>query len=244
MEVIKTEGIVLKYVDYKESSKILQVYTKDFGLISVLSKGCKGKKSMLRAVSNKMSYGFFYINYRKNGLSTLINVDLINSFSNSLMDIEKISYSMYMLEMTYEILKDYDENFLFELLINCLSKVNDGLSPFLITTIFELKCLDVLGVSPCFDCCVLCGDKEQIFSISIDRGGLICKNCYSNGHVFSSKVIQIIRMLYYVDIAKVSKIEISDEVQKELDLFIHEYYDKYTGLYLKSREFLKNLKML
>ena len=49
-------------------------------------------------------------------------------------------------------------------------------------------------------------------------------------------------MLYYVDISKISKLDISNETKKEIDTFINEYYDKYTGLYLKTKKFLKSIK--
>jgi len=51
-------------------------------------------------------------------------------------------------------------------------------------------------------------------------------------------------MLYYVDIKSISKLEISDEVLKEINEFLDEYYDKYTGIYLKSKEFIKKLNIL
>ena len=48
-------------------------------------------------------------------------------------------------------------------------------------------------------------------------------------------------MLKYVDISKISKLELSDVVKNEINSFINEYYDMYTGLYLKSKSFLKNI---
>ena len=38
-------GIVLKERDYGESSKILDVYTKEYGIIGIMSKGSKKMKS-------------------------------------------------------------------------------------------------------------------------------------------------------------------------------------------------------
>ena len=64
MEIINTEGIVLGEVNYSESSKILKVFTKDYGLISIISKGCRNLKSKLRGVSNKLSYARFSFNYK------------------------------------------------------------------------------------------------------------------------------------------------------------------------------------
>ena len=51
-------------------------------------------------------------------------------------------------------------------------------------------------------------------------------------------------MFYYVDISKISKTEISLNIKKEINEFIDDYYSRYTGLYLKSKEFLKNLNKI
>jgi len=51
-------------------------------------------------------------------------------------------------------------------------------------------------------------------------------------------------MFYYVDISKISKLEISKKSKGEIDMFINEYYDRYTGLYLKSKSFIKSLERL
>ena len=49
-------------------------------------------------------------------------------------------------------------------------------------------------------------------------------------------------MLYYADIDKITKLEVSEPVKKEIDEFIDEYYESYTGLFMKTKEFLKNIK--
>ena len=48
-------------------------------------------------------------------------------------------------------------------------------------------------------------------------------------------------MFYYVDISKIDKIEISDNIKNEINEFVDDYYDRYSGLYLKSKQFLKNI---
>ena len=54
MNLIKVEGIVVGEQSYLESSKILKIFTKDLGIISVLSKGSKKPKSDLKEGSNKL----------------------------------------------------------------------------------------------------------------------------------------------------------------------------------------------
>ena len=49
-------------------------------------------------------------------------------------------------------------------------------------------------------------------------------------------------MFYLVDIAKISKLDISDNVIKELEEFTEDYYDRYSGIYLKSKILLDSVK--
>lgn len=241
MKQIKVEGIVLTETNYSESSKILNIYTKDFGLIGVMSKGCRKIKSTIRAVSNKMIYANFIINYKENGLSTLISADVIDSFKNILTDIIKISYASYIIELSYQVIKDTNEKNIYNLLIQSLIKINDGIDPHIISLIVELQYLKYLGIDVNIDNCSICGSKNDIITINADKGGFICRNCYSNQFIVSEKTIKVIRMLYYVDINKLSKITLSNNTVKEITKFLEDYYDKYSGLYLKSKNFLKQI---
>ena len=90
MKIESIEGIIISDTNYSESSKILNVITKEHGLIGIMSKGCRNMKSKLRGVSRKLVHGTFHIYYKPNGVSTLIGVDVINSFSKTTMDLEKI----------------------------------------------------------------------------------------------------------------------------------------------------------
>ena len=109
------------------------------------------------------------------------------------------------------------------------------------TNILEIKYLDYLGVGLNLDSCVSCGSKAGIITIDGDRGGYICSKCYQNEFIVDKKTIELIRMYYYVDIKSISKLKISDKVKNEINTFLNTYYDRYTGLYLKSKNFLKKL---
>ena len=237
----KVEGIILSISDYQESSRILQVLTKEHGLIGVIAKGCKSIKSPLRAACNSYTYGYFYIYYKEDKLSLLSSVDIINSYSNIRLDIELISYMAYLCDLTYQVVKQNDDSNIFNILISALDKLNDKLNPLIITNIVELKYLDYLGISLNLDSCVKCGTKENIVTIDGDEGGFICKNCYTNEVIVDKKTIKLIRMYYLVDIKSISTIKISDVVSREINNFINTYYDRYTGLFLKSKDFLNKL---
>ena len=120
-------------------------------------------------------------------------------------------------------------------------KLEEGFDASTITSILELKYLDYLGVMPVIDMCSVCGSKTGIATLSSSRGGYVCKNCLRNENIVSEKTIKLIRMFYYVDISKISSLEISNQSKKEISDFLDDYYDRYTGLYLKSKSLLKNL---
>lgn len=240
----KIEGIVVSEVDYKESSKIINVLTKEYGIIGFIARGTKQVKNKLSGVTSKLTYGYFHVNFKEHGLSTLIEVDIINHFKNIRKNIDLMSYSLYLLELAEKVYKHDNDEAIYEMLIASLQKIDEGYDYKVITNIFELKMLDFLGIRPVIDECVNCGSKVDIVTISSYRGGYLCKNC-ANGEVITNvKTIQLLRMFYYVDISKISKLDVSDNIKEELSRFIYDYYDRYSGIYLKSREFLQNLEKI
>lgn len=244
MKIDSFEGIILTETNYSESSKILNVLTDDRGVIGIMSKGCRNVKSKLRGVSRKLIYGKFNVYYKENGLSTLISVDLINSFSKIMTDLEKISFASYLLDLSYQVVRQNEDATIFELLRDTLVKMEEGLNPLVLSNILELKLLDYLGVRPNIDCCSICGGDKQIVTLSADAQGYVCKNCYSNEGYVSEKTIKMIRLYYYVDIKNISKLDVSEDVCREINQFLDLYYEKYTGVYLKSKDFIKKVKSL
>ncbi len=244
MEIKKIEGIVISEVNYSESSKILNILTKELGIIGVMSRGCRKLKSPLRSVSSKMTYGNFHLYYKEEGLSNLIGVDIIDGFNNIKKDIDKISYASFLLELTEQVYKQNNDSSIFDLFINALKKIDEGFDPIVISNIIELKYLDYLGIGLQLNECCICGNKEDIVTVSSKHGGYVCKNCLSDIPLISSKAIKLMRMFYYVDISKISKLDLHYDTIKEINNFIDEYYDEYAGLYLKSKQFLKNLSKI
>ena len=149
-----------------------------------------------------------------------------------------------LLELADKVYKHDNDNNIYKLLIDSLKKIDEGYDYQVITNIFELKMLEFLGIKPVIDECVNCGSKHDIVTISSYRGGYLCKNCLHGEVITNIKTVNYLRMFYYVDISKISKLEISDNIKKELSNFINDYYDRYSGLYLKSREFLQNLEKI
>ena len=234
MKIEKVEGLIIGETNYSESSKILKVFSKEYGIISIMSKGCRSLKSKLRGVSTKLTYANFQIHYKENGISTLIEADVIDTLKNIRMDIEKIYYISYIIDIAEQVYKHSNNKEIYSILISTIKKLNENYDPNVLIIILELKLLDFLGIKPSVDSCSICGNTKNILTISIEDGGFICQNCYKCGKIYNDKIIKLIRMFIYIDIDNISKIDLSDNVKKELELFVYEYYDKYSGLYLKK----------
>ena len=236
-------GIILREKDYGESSKILDVLTKEYGVIGVISKGSKKLKSNLSGVSTRLCYGTFHIYYKKDKLSTLTGVDIINPFINIKKSVLSISYATYLSELTSQVIKqsiNYEE--IFDLFINSLEKINELYDPLVITNILETKYLTYLGVDPILDKCSVCGRSDNIVTMSADKNGLLCSKCRTREKIVDIKSIKFIRMYYYLDISKISKIEMDIKIKNEIDDFLTDYYNSHTGIYLNSKNFINDLK--
>ena len=236
----QVEGIIASNVNYGETSKIVNILTKE-GMIGAIAKGAKNIKSPLRSFTVNLTYGSFYLYYNDNKLSTLKSADIINEFKNIKKDIILIRYMSFLIDLATQVMKQNNDEEIYNLLVTTLYKIDEGLNPMVMTNILELKYLDYLGVGFDFNTCCKCGKKSNIVTIDPDVGGYICKNCYTNEIIYDSKTLKMLRMYYLVDIKSISELKISDNIIKNINYFVNTYYDRYTGLYLKSKKFLNEL---
>lgn len=240
MKIIEVEGIVVSNTPYKESSKIINIFTSEYGIIGCISKGCKNLKSKLRLPSEKFAYGTFHMYYKENGLSTLIDGDIKNYFFNIKNDIVKISYLSYLIELAVHTYKESENNEVYNLLIDSILKIEDNLDPRIITNILEVQYLSYLGINLNLDECVKCG-SSKVVTLSMNKGGYVCSNCRDNEELIDEKVLKLLRLYQYVDISKISNLDIDENNSKIISKIIDEYYDLYSGFRTKSKKFLKEI---
>lgn len=241
MKVISVEGFVLSSINYRESSKILNIFTKEYGIIGVISKACKTPKCKLKNVSENFTYATFHMYFNEGKLSALIGADPINYFLNIRSDIIKVAFLTYISELTKEVYKESQSPEIYDMFISSLLKIEEGLNPVVITNILELKYLYYIGVGLNLDECVVCG-RKSILTLSFYKGGYICSFCKTNEKIYDEKVLKMLKLYYYVDINKISELKINEKVISEVDNILTEYYSHFTGLYLKSKKFLETLK--
>ena len=223
------EGIILYVTPFKESSEILQVLTKEYGLIGLLCRGSKKIKSKFLNKTRIYNYAKFFIIYKKDGLSPLKEIDVIDYFTYFHQDITLITYLSYLGSLTYQVVKQ-DNN-------------KEILNPLVLTNILEIKYLKYLGINLNLRTCIKCGNSDHIVTLNGSLGGLICRNCYQKEYLVNKKTIIMIRNYANIDILKIKEIKISPLVKTEINLFLSNYYETFTGLYVKNKELLNKLAM-
>ncbi len=239
----KIRGIVVSEVPYKDSSKVLNILCEE-GVIGVISKGCKRINSPLRVISNKLTLGEYVIYYNESKLSTLKEGSVIDNFNNIKNDLNKISHATYITDLVNQVMKQNADPTVFSLYISALKKIDEGINETVVMNILEIKLLDYLGVGINLNGCAKCGSTREIVTIDPDVGGYICKNCYTNEIIYDERVRKMLRMYYLVEIDSIKELKIKDYVIDSINKFLSVYYDRYTGLYIRSKEFLdRNIKI-
>lgn len=241
MKIISTDGIVVSSIPFKESSRIINILTKDMGIVGCIVKGCKSLKSKLRLPSEKFAYGTFHFYYKENGLSTLIEADIKNYFINIKSDIVKISYMSYLCELATNVYKESSNSEVYDILISALLKIEDNFDPKIITNIVEIQYLSYIGISLCLDSCVNCG-STKVVTLSTSKGGYLCSNCRQSEPILDGKILKLLRLYNYVDISKISNLDIDSGVSNAIDKIISEYYEDYSGISTKSKKFLREIE--
>ena len=240
----KVTGLIVHTTNYGETSQVIQLFTKEHGIIGVMGKGVKSLKSRLRSFVMPFTYGYFYIYYKEGKLSVLKDVDIIDTLALIHQDITLIAYLNYITELSVQVYKESESNAIFSMMIEGIQKINEGLDPAVIANILEIKYLPFLGVGINLDECVECGSKTNIVTIDGDKGGLLCKNCYYNEIIVKPKTIKLLRMYFYVDLKSIAKLDIKKENTEEINQFLMTYYSRYTGMYLQSKDFLKKMNQI
>lgn len=237
------EGIILYVTPFKESSEILQVLTKEYGLIGLLCRGSKKIKSKFLNKTRIYNYAKFFINYKNEGLSLVKEIDVIDYFTYFHQDITLITYLSYLGNLTYQVVKQDNDPEILNLLLIILKKISAGLDPLVLTNILEIKYLKYLGINLNLESCIKCGKNEHIKTLNGLAGGLICSACYKQEYIVSLKTIVMIKNYQHINVEKIKEIKISPLVKTEINLFLSNYYETFTGLYVKNKELLNKLAM-
>jgi DNA repair protein RecO (recombination protein O) len=243
--LIKTEAIVLKSMKYRDTSKIITFYTKEYGKLKGIAKGARTAKNKFGSALEPMTLSMLVI-YKKEhrDLHLISQCDAVDSFKNLTEDLDRMTTALAVIELVNQVTHHEERNpALFELLGETLSALNSShknYSSYL--QAFRLRLASLFGYAPNFEVCGECGNPlvlgngEKEFAFQVARGAVFCNRCcmpnnssigigdQSNAFIsISTEGLQIIRRLLHAQITSLGNLEFDAQVGNQIDELLRLY---------------------
>lgn len=247
MNLIKTEGIVLRSVKYSESDLILTVFARNLGKISVIVKGGRKNKSKYLASSQLFSLSEFTLRNMGNMYTIYQSENLKNRFLLT-NDIESYSYASFISHLVdRNIIENHTNLRLFKVLDDTLDilGMKDVNKKYLIC-IFLLKFLDYTGYKPMVNQCVICASHQlNPVYFNTAEGGLICEACkggYFNNIKIDPTLVKLMDYIYKTDITRAYNARVAPVLVSQLYFILIEYIKyHYDNINYKTLKVLSDL---
>ncbi|PIP18589.1 MAG: DNA repair protein RecO [Candidatus Omnitrophica bacterium CG08_land_8_20_14_0_20_41_16] len=249
MSIHKTEAIVLRRRDFRETSLIVDFYTRAFGKISGILKGIRLEPDKFASTVEVSSYNDI-IFYKKPNTSLYLvsGCDLKDKFFKIRNSIIKAGISSFMMELISTVMQPEEKNEdIFNLALNCLKELEVTHDPEKVMIIFKIKMLALSGFKPHFDSCVSCANKilgQSKFSLCL--GGLLCPECYykdlSARSIFRGTVASILH-IERTDFKANLNLGLNPQIKKELRIILNSFLNFHLERELNSQKVLNKLAM-
>lgn len=180
----KSLAIVLRVVDFSETSVVATLFTQDFGKISALAKGARRPKGPFEAALDLLAVcRIVFIHKSSDALDLLTEAKLDCRFRAASRDLSRLYAGYYVAELLRE-LTDFGDPHpeLFGEAERALRSLDSSGDPRQTIFRFELATLDLLGHLPSFDRCVGCDDPIVVggrVPFGLLAGGVLCDRCRS-----------------------------------------------------------------
>ena len=145
MKSYKTEGLVIKRVNYNEADRIITIFSKKHGKIKLKAAGVRRITSRRSPHIELLNYSTFGI-YQGRGMPVLTEAENIESYPVLKKDLKKIGLAYHVCELVDGLCAENQESLeIFTLLLKTLREIsfNDNLSK--IAYDFEIELLRLLG---------------------------------------------------------------------------------------------------
>jgi len=200
MDPIKTDAIVLRVVEFSETSCIVTLFSRTLGKISTIAKGARRKKSPFEAALDLIAIcRIVFLHKSSQSLDILTEAKLQRRFRSSAKDLDRFYAGLYLIELLNLMTDDADPHEeLFDEAVAAIERIdtadldddsegddsgssgNARASTKHALINFEIRLLDLLGHLPMLTHCVDCGRPKTTISrvqFGLNRGGIICQNC-------------------------------------------------------------------
>jgi DNA repair protein RecO (recombination protein O) len=147
MHSYKLEGIIIKRKNFGEADRILTVFTKNRGKISIVAKGVRKISSRRGAHVELLNQSIIGIYEGK--MPILTEAEAINHYSGLKNDLKKAGYAFYICELVDGLLAEHQENrAIYSLLEQTLYDLEIIKNPRPLIKRFEEEMLILLGFWP------------------------------------------------------------------------------------------------
>lgn len=141
----KTQGLVLKLIDYKDADKLASIFTFDHGIITAKFVGVRREKAKLKALAQPFTFADFNFTTRA-GNKVVAGANMIDNFYHLMMDYNKTICGYIVLDIIKSLLpENKPEQDIFVLSVSSLKKIEEE-NEFVATIDFILKFLNFSGV--------------------------------------------------------------------------------------------------
>lgn len=243
---LKTDGLVVRQVNYKDNDQILTVLTKEHGLMTLKARGVRSRSSRLKGACQLLAYSEFTV-FENRGFHTIDEANAIQMFPELRTDIELLSLASYFAQVA-EVLsqEDMPNPELLSLTLNALYALCRRLcTPELVKAAFELRAACLGGYTPELSGCAVCGDPEpDRFDV---RGGILCCASCSAGEGLRLPVspgsLAAMRYLVSCDSKRLFSFRLEGRAVKELCDLAETYLQTQLERGFYTLDFYKSLLM-
>ena len=178
----KASAIVIRTVEFSETSLIVTLFTREFGKIGALAKGARRLKGPFESALDLLALcRIVFLHKSSEALDLLTEAKLMRRFRPAGHDLSGLYAGYYVAELLGELTDDDDPHpDLFDLADKTLAGLAAGESAERRIARFELGALKLLGHLPSLSACAECGEAVtiagQVAFGQLD-GGVLCSRC-------------------------------------------------------------------
>ena len=178
----KATAIVIRTVEFSETSLVVTLFTREFGKIGALAKGARRLKGPFESALDLLALcRIVFLHKSSEALDLLTEAKLLRRFRPAGYDLSGLYAGYYIAELLAGLTDEDDPHpELFDLADETLAALAAGESVAKWVMRFELIALKLLGHSPSLDACVECGaavaGTRRVAFGQLD-GGVLCANC-------------------------------------------------------------------
>lgn len=241
----KTEAIVLKSFDYRETSRIVTFFTKEQGKITGIMKGIRRDPRKFGSSVEKYSVNdLVYYHYSRTDLHLVSQCDLKQYFFRIRDDYERNVVANYALELVNKIMPAEQPNTdVYDLLFHFLEQLQSEKDLERLVSIFQIKMLQYSGFSPHLDSCVRCEQPVRgKVRFSMSSGGLVCPDCptmEASFTVISQGAVSTIMHIERESWQGCLRLGLATKVRAELKYILHNFLEYHLEQPVRASKFLR-----